>query len=87
MNVSVSELRAGLAKFIDIASDGTDVIITEHGTPRAKLVAIESADTIARLIEQGVITPPTSATRPVAVTADIPTPRGPVSQYVTEQRS
>jgi prevent-host-death family protein len=86
MDVAVTELRAHLGRWIDAARDGNDVVITDRGIPVARIVALDSTPTIARLTSQGVIGRPTHSTRPVAGARRRPTPKRPVSDIVSEQR-
>ena len=86
MDVAVTELRAHLGRWIDLASEGDDVVITDRGTPVARIIGIASTSTIERLEEQGVIHRPTATTRPVAGSRPRPTPKRPVADIVTEQR-
>ncbi|HSL60089.1 MAG TPA: type II toxin-antitoxin system prevent-host-death family antitoxin [Acidimicrobiales bacterium] len=86
MDVAISELRAHLGQWIDAARDGNDVVITDRGTPVARIVALDSTPLIDRLTAQGVISRPTRATRPVAGDRPRPTPRRPVADIVGEQR-
>lgn len=65
MDVSVSALRAELKQWIEAARAGEDVVITERGIPVARLSGIESADLLARLEHDGLLTPAT-APRPPA---------------------
>jgi len=58
VEISVSELRKGLTTALAAAKDGEDVIITERGLPVARLTDVGSADLLARLEADGLITPP-----------------------------
>lgn len=40
MIASIREARAKLSKLVESAANGEEVILTSHGTPRAKLVAL-----------------------------------------------
>jgi prevent-host-death family protein len=86
MDVAVTELRAHLGRWIDVAREGNDVVITDRGTPVARLVALDSAPLIDCLTAQGVISRPTRNTRPVAGDRRRPTPKRPVADIVSEQR-
>ncbi len=86
VDVAVSELRAHLGRWIDAARDGNDVVITDRGTPVARIVAIDSTPIIDRLTAQGVISRPPRSTRPVAGVRPRPTPKRPVADIVGEQR-
>ena len=86
MDVAVTELRAHLSRWIDAARGGTDIVITDRGTPVARIVALDSTAAIDRLTAQGVISRPTKSTRPVAGDRPRPTPKRPVADIVGEQR-
>jgi prevent-host-death family protein len=86
MDVAVTELRAHLGQWIDAARDGNDVIITDRGTPVARIVALDSTPVIDRLTAQGIISRPTQASRPIAGGKPRPKPTRPVADIVSEQR-
>ena len=86
MDVAVTELRAHLSRWIDAARQGNDIVITDRGTPVARIVALDSTPVIERLTADGVISRPSSATRPVAGNRRRPTPKRPVADLVSEQR-
>lgn len=86
MNVAVTELRANLSRWIDLAQQGVDVVITDRGTPVARIVAIDSASVIDRLTADGVISRPTSATKVAAGGKARPSPKHSVAELVSEQR-
>lgn len=86
MDVAVTELRARIGQWIDAARDGEDVVITERGTPVARIVGIGSTSMIDRLSAEGVIGRPATAERPVAGGQHRPTPKRPVADIVAEQR-
>jgi prevent-host-death family protein len=86
MDVAVTELRAHLGRWIDAAREGNDIVITDRGTPVARIVALDSTPAIDRLTAQGVISRPTRSTRPVAGDRRRPTPKRPVADIISEQR-
>jgi len=86
MDVAITELRAQLARWIDAAREGNDIVITDRGTPVARIVALDSTRVIDRLTSQGVISRPTRSTRPVAGDRQRPTPKRPVADIVSERR-
>lgn len=63
MDVPVSTLRAELKSWIEKARGGEEVVITERGVPVARLTGVQSAELLADLVRQGLITP-AQATRP-----------------------
>lgn len=70
VEVAVSALRAELKGWIEAARAGEDVVITERGIPVARLSGIDSADLLARLERDGLLSPasaPRTAAEPVAV--------------------
>jgi len=86
IEVGVRELKNQLSRYIDQACAGTEIIVTEHGKPVARLVPIEETDRrLQELIDAGVVTPPTNPTRHRA-RARIRT-KLPVSDLVDEQRN
>lgn len=85
MEVSVTELRAHLSDWLDRARAGGEIVITDRGTPIARLAALDSAGTLERLTAEGVIGRAT-APRPVATGRSGPRPRRPVSDRVGDQR-
>lgn len=86
MDVAVTELRAHLSRWIDAAREGADIVITDRGTPVARIVALDATPAIERLTAQGVISRPTSSTRPVAGGRRRPSPKRPVADIVTDHR-
>jgi prevent-host-death family protein len=86
MDVAITELRAHLGRWIEVARDGNDVVITDRGTPVARIVAIDSTPAIERLTVEGVIGRPVRPTRPVAGDRARPRPKRPVADIIGEQR-
>jgi len=86
VDVAVTELRAHLGQWIAVARDGNDVVITDRGTPVARIVALDSTPVIDRLIARGIISRPARASRPIAGGRSLPTPKRPVADVVSQQR-
>ena len=86
MDVAVTELRAHLGRWIDAARDGNDVVITDRGTPVARIVALDSTSVLDRLTAEGVISRPARSTRPIAGGGSRPKPKRPVADIVSEPR-
>ncbi len=62
---AVSELKAGLSAYLARVKAGEEVVVTDRGTPIAKLVPIPASsepeeERIRRLVREGVLRPPTS---------------------------
>jgi prevent-host-death family protein len=85
VDVAVTELRARLSVWLDLARHGEEVVITDRGVPVARLLGLASTATLERLTDEGVIARP-SAQRPRAAGRERPRPRQPVADIVSEQR-
>lgn len=81
----MTDLRAHLSDWLDRARTGGEVVITDRGTPVARLTALDSTGTLERLTAEGAIGKAT-APRPVATGRPTPRPRRPVSDRVGDQR-
>lgn len=84
MRVGIRELRDGLSGYVAAVRKGEQVIVTDHGRPVARLVAIADEDPLPRLIANGAVTPAEragSVRLPRRVRA-----RESVSELVAEQR-
>lgn len=57
MDVGVRELKARLSEFLDRASEGELIRVTERGKPKALLGPLPGADNLERGIREGWITP------------------------------
>ncbi|WP_344607847.1 type II toxin-antitoxin system prevent-host-death family antitoxin [Sporichthya brevicatena] len=87
VDVPIAELRADLASWIARAQAGDEVVITEQGTPVARLCPVESASLVERLVRDGVLTPAKNPRTPSKSIRRIqPTPGPPISGLVGEQR-
>jgi prevent-host-death family protein len=58
MRVGIRELRDRLKHYVEAASTGEDVIITDHGRPVARLSGLHEERPVDRLIKAGLATPP-----------------------------
>ncbi len=86
MQVSVTELRKNLSRWLDRVGDG-EVIVTDRGVPVARIVGVESASAISELTRSGAIAAPSrSGPRPVASGRSRPRPKRPIAETVSEQR-
>lgn len=86
MDVTITTLRAELSRWIQLAREGEDVIVTDRGTPVARLSAVDTAPLLERLTRHGVLGPPPRTGRPRAQGAARVTASGAVADLVTEQR-
>lgn len=86
MDVTISRLRAELASWIERARAGEEVIVTDRGTPVARLLSIDTASLLDQLTQRGVLSRPRSSGRPTASGATRVRAAGPVAELVSEQR-
>jgi prevent-host-death family protein len=86
MDVAVSDLRAHLSDWLARVGAGEEVVITDRGTPVARLVGVSTTSTIERLTSAGVISRPAEGARPKAAGRRRVTAAGSVSDLVGEQR-
>jgi prevent-host-death family protein len=71
MEVGVRDLKAKLSEYITKAAAGESVVVTDRGTPVARLVAFDEGASLERGIAEGWIEPPrrTSLGTPTRFTA------------------
>jgi prevent-host-death family protein len=85
VEVGIRELRAGLSRWIEQVRAGEELIVTDSGTPVARIVPIDRTSAYERLVAAGLLVPPRvgrrDRRRPVPVRTD-----GPVSDLVGDQR-
>jgi len=86
MDVAVSTLRAQLSSWIERARSGEEIVVTDRGTPVARLLPIDTAPLLEQLVQRGVLSRPVRADRPPADRASRVCARGPVADLVSEQR-
>jgi prevent-host-death family protein len=56
--VGVRELRDHLSKYLALVDAGGEVIVTDHGRVRARILAAGEETVMERLIREGKVTPP-----------------------------
>ena len=79
------ELKNNLSRYLDRVQDGEEVVVTEHGRPVARLLAVDrSSDHLAELIRIGAVRAPKSSQR--RRPAHRIKAKGSVSNLVAEQR-
>ncbi len=86
MDVAISTLRAELSSWIGRARAGEEIVVTDRGTPVARLLAIDTAPPLDQLVERGVLSKPPRTDRPSAQGASRVHASGPVADLVSEQR-
>ena len=85
MDVAISTLRAELSSWIERVRAGEEVVVTDRGTPVARLLAVDTTPLLDQLIQRGVLSKP-RRDRPVARGVARAQAGGPVSELVSEQR-
>ena len=86
VDVAISALRAELSQWIARARDGEEVVVTDRGTPVARLLPVDTAPLLDTLVQRGVLSRPRRPDRPAARgTARVRASR-PVADLVSEQR-
>lgn len=86
VDVAVSTFRAELSSWIERVRSGEEVVLTDRGTPVARLLPVDTAPLLEELVQRGVLSRPSSAQRPTARGAVRVRATGPVADLVTEQR-
>jgi prevent-host-death family protein len=84
--VGVREFRSRLSHWLDRAAAGEEVIVTEHGRPRARVTAVDAERTWQRLIDEGLITPPTKPKGKIDVESLPRLKEGTLTEILFEQR-
>lgn len=86
MDVSVSALRSELARWIERVRAGEEVVVTDRGVPVARLSPVDTATRIEQLVQDGILSRPEVASRPLASGIERVPASEPVSPLVAEQR-
>lgn len=84
--VGVTELRRHLRTYLDDVRAGEELIVTDRGTPIARILAVKAKPVIDRLVAEGRLSPPRGIPRPVAADHEGIAADGPVSDYVIAER-
>ena len=82
--VGVKELRADLSAWLRHVGEGAEVIVTDRGTPVARLIPYGAPSGLERLITEGRVRLPSESKRPGDATG-VPV-RGSVADLVSRQR-
>jgi prevent-host-death family protein len=85
VEVGVRELRGRLRYWLDRVAAGEEVLVTDRGRPRARLIGAEQTTTLDRLIAEGVVTPPKRPKGSRPLPDPIPV-RGSVTELLLEER-
>lgn len=80
MDVGVDELRAQLSEYLDRASRGEIIRVTDRGVPQALLVGLPASDRVEAGVCEGWIRPPAVRTRSTVEPA--PAANGPTTTEI-----
>lgn len=86
VEVAVSTLRAELSRWIERVRAGEEIVVTDRGTPVARLLPVDTAPLLEQLVRSGVLGKPRRTDRPAARGAARVRADGPVADLVGEQR-
>lgn len=86
MDVAVSILRAHLSEWVARARAGQEIVITDRGVPVARLLGVDTAPLLERLVSEGVISPAGSKPRPRATGHPRVPAKGSVAELIGEER-
>jgi prevent-host-death family protein len=86
MDVAITELRAHLSDWLARAREGHEIVVTDRGLPVARLLGVDATASLERLTAEGVISRPSTPTRPTARGRRRPRAKRPVADQVSEQR-
>lgn len=69
MRVPITEFRRQLKRWLELAREGEEIVVTDRGTAVARLTGIDEKSVIERLVREGVLTLPV---RPRIPAKDLP---------------
>ena len=81
--IGIRELRDGLSKHLGAVQEGTEIIVTDHGTPVARIVPFGRESGLEKLVREGVVSLPTGPRRPLPELIET---RGPVTDLLSDSR-
>jgi prevent-host-death family protein len=86
-SVGVRDLKNGLSAHLDRVKAGEEIIVTEHGRPIARLIAVGAeVDRMTALVDAGIVRPPTATTRRLPARRVRLTDGGSVDDEIADQR-
>lgn len=84
--VGIAQLRRELKDWLERARDGEEVVVTDRGTPVARLTGVEGAPVIDQLVAEGKLSRPESPGRPDPGADEPIRPSGSVSALIVADR-
>lgn len=85
MDVGVTEFRRDLKEWLSRVSAGEEIVITERGKPIARVSPVGLEERLARLVREGILTPPLKPDTKVASRPRV-RPRESVSELLIQMR-
>ncbi|MBA2387740.1 MAG: type II toxin-antitoxin system prevent-host-death family antitoxin [Acidimicrobiia bacterium] len=86
MDVTVSSLRAHLSDWLARVQAGAEVVVTDRGTPVARIVGVSAPTLLDQLEKDGQISRAKSSTRPTATARTRTRSKHSVADLVSRQR-
>ena len=84
--VGVRDLRRKLSHWLGLAAQGQEVVVTDRGRPVARIIGVEGATVLQRLIDEGLVQQPEGRRVPSRDIRKV-TAAGGVAELVAEQRT
>jgi prevent-host-death family protein len=81
--VGIRELHDRLSEHLERVERGAELVVTRRGRPIARVSAVDGTDPLEDLVRRGLVTPPDRPRRSRRARVKA---RGPVSDFVAEQR-
>lgn len=63
--IGIRELRDGLSRYLAGVRDGDEIVVTDHGTPIARIIPIGYESGLEALVRQKLASLPTGPRRPL----------------------
>ncbi len=63
MDVGVRELKQRLSSYLDAVEAGAEILVTDRGRPKARIIPVSDAGSLQRGIDEGWIRPAVSGRR------------------------
>jgi prevent-host-death family protein len=85
MEVGIKELRMHLSRWLRLAREGNEIVVTDRGCPVARIVGVSRTPALDGLVEQGLVRLPLARRRPPSEMTRIKA-KGSVAELVGDQR-
>jgi len=85
MEVPITRFRREMKRWLTSVRRGEPVVLTDRGTPVARITRIEEPDAFQRLVDEGIITLPSRPKRPIRA-SDLVKSKNSVTEILLKQR-